>query len=143
MSPTIASLTDRIQALETELEAELAKRRAELHVGLEKGRAHFEAELLRRHREMRTRLSTYIAHARPMVVLTALLAKAVAAPGMQSSAKPKTVVAAAPVPVVVAVVIKARPAAAAVPVPQEPVPARQRAARRHLAARAAVAEGGA
>ena len=71
MSPTIASLTDRIQALETELEAELAKRRAELHVGLEKGRAHFEAELLRRHREMRTRLSTYIAHARPMVVLTA------------------------------------------------------------------------
>ena len=44
MNPTIASLSDKIQALESELEAELAKRRADLHFGLEKGRAHFEAE---------------------------------------------------------------------------------------------------
>ena len=71
MNPIIASLSDKIQALEAELEAELAKRRADLHFGLEKGRARFEAELLRRHREMRTRLSTYIANARPLVVLTA------------------------------------------------------------------------
>lgn len=71
MNARIVSLTDKIQSLEAELEAELAKRRAELHVGLEKGRAHFEAELLRRHREMRTRLASYVAHARPLVVLTA------------------------------------------------------------------------
>jgi len=71
MNPKITSLTDKIQSLEAELEAELAKRRADLHIGLEKGRARFEAELLRRHRELRTRLFAYIANARPLVVLTA------------------------------------------------------------------------
>ena len=46
-------------------------RRADLQFGLEKGRAIFEEEILRRHRELRTRLSIYILKARPMVVLTA------------------------------------------------------------------------
>jgi hypothetical protein len=71
MNPQIAALVAKIQVLESELEAELAKRRAELRIGLEHGRVAFEAELLRRHRELRTRLSTYILHARPLVVLTA------------------------------------------------------------------------
>ncbi len=31
----------------------------------------FEEEILRRHRELRTRLSTYLLNARPLVVLTA------------------------------------------------------------------------
>jgi hypothetical protein len=57
--------------LEAELEAELALRRAELRVGMERGRAFFEEEILRRHRELRTRLSTYILNARPMVVISA------------------------------------------------------------------------
>ena len=53
MNPTIASLIEKIRVLEVELDAELAQRRAELRVGLEKGRAFFEAEILRRHRERR------------------------------------------------------------------------------------------
>jgi hypothetical protein len=71
MNPQIAALIERIQGLEVELEAELAKRRAELHVGLERGRVVFEQEILRRHRELRTRLSHYLLHAHPMVVITA------------------------------------------------------------------------
>jgi hypothetical protein len=71
MNPHIAVLTERIRALESELEAELAKHRAELRVGLEHGRAVFEEELLRRHRELRVRLSAYLLQARPLVILTA------------------------------------------------------------------------
>lgn len=67
----IAELSDKIESLERELEAELAKRHAELRFGLEKGRAAFEAEILRRHRELRTRLATYVLHARLLVLLTA------------------------------------------------------------------------
>ncbi len=71
MSTPIADLTDQIAALESELEVELAKRRAELRVGLEQGRVVFEEEILRRHRELRTKLSQYILRAHPLVVLTA------------------------------------------------------------------------
>ena len=71
MPSNIAVLTERIRALESELEAELASRRAELRIGMEKGRVAFEEELLRRHRELKTRLSTYIFNAQPLVVLTA------------------------------------------------------------------------
>jgi len=71
MNSDIAVLIDKIHALEAELEAELAKRRAELRVGLEKGRAFFEEEILRRHRELKTRLSRYILNANPLVILTA------------------------------------------------------------------------
>ena len=60
MNPNIAALAAKIQILEAELEAELAQRRAELSVGLERGRVFFEEEILRRHRELRTRLSTPI-----------------------------------------------------------------------------------
>lgn len=80
MNPKIAALTTNIQILEAELEAELAQRRAELRVGLEKGRAFFEEEILRRHRELRTRLSTYVLNARPAVVLTAPIIYAVIVP---------------------------------------------------------------
>ncbi|MDX2203410.1 MAG: hypothetical protein NW223_11730 [Hyphomicrobiaceae bacterium] len=71
MNEQIAGIIQRISLLELELEAELAKRRAELRFGLERGRVVFEAEVLRRHRELRTRLWTYISHARPMIVITA------------------------------------------------------------------------
>jgi hypothetical protein len=71
MNPYIAALTDKINALEVELEAELAKRRAELRVGMQHGKAVFEEEILRRHRELKTRLATYILAARPLVILTA------------------------------------------------------------------------
>jgi len=71
MSPEIANLLDRIRALEVELEAEMARRRANLRIGLERGRIVFEQEILRRHRELKTRLSTYVLRANPMIVLTA------------------------------------------------------------------------
>ena len=70
-SCTTPLLTDKIAALEAELEVELAKRRAELRVGLEKGRVVFEEDILRRHRELRTKLSHYIIRAHPLVALTA------------------------------------------------------------------------
>ena len=71
MNPQIATLVERIKSLEAELDAELGKRRAELHIGLERGRIVFEQELLRRHRELQVKLSTYLLRARPLVVLTA------------------------------------------------------------------------
>ncbi len=71
MTPEIAELTRKIRTLEAELDAELAKRRAELRIGMEHGRAVFEQELLRRHRELKTRLAPYLANAHPLVVITA------------------------------------------------------------------------
>ncbi len=61
----------RIQALQLELEAEVARQAAALRYGLEHGRAVFEEEILRRHRELQTRLGRYILNAKPLVVLTA------------------------------------------------------------------------
>ena len=71
MNPQIAVLVDRIKALEAELDAELAKQRAKLAFGLERGRVVFEQEILRRHRELQVSLAKYVLGARPLVVLTA------------------------------------------------------------------------
>jgi hypothetical protein len=71
MNPNVATLIEKIQELESELDAELAKRRAELRVGLEHGRVAFEEELLRRHRELRQKLLPYLFGASPLVMLTA------------------------------------------------------------------------
>jgi len=71
MNPQIAVLIERIKSLESELDAELAKRRADLRIGLERGKIIFEQELLRRHRELQVKLSTYVLNARPLVVATA------------------------------------------------------------------------
>ncbi len=71
MTPQITALIENIRALESQLDAELAKRRAELRVGLEHGRVAFEEELLRRHRELRRRLLPYVLGANPLVILTA------------------------------------------------------------------------
>ena len=71
MNPHGAALTEKIALLQAELDAELAKRRAELRIGLEKGRIAFEEEILRRHRELRTALAPYILNAHPLVILTA------------------------------------------------------------------------
>lgn len=71
MDSRVSALSEKIRLLEAELEAELAQRRADLRVGLEKGRAFFEEEILRRHRELKTSLAKYLLNARPLVVLTA------------------------------------------------------------------------
>jgi len=64
-------LVDQLKALEAEIEAEAAKRHAQLRFGIKRGRVVFEQEVLRRHRELQTSLKTYILNARPLVVLTA------------------------------------------------------------------------
>jgi len=71
MDNLIAELSGKIRALEAELDAEMARRRAKLRIGLEHGRIAFEKELLRRHREMKTALATYLWQAHPLVILTA------------------------------------------------------------------------
>ena len=69
MTPQISELIEKIRTLESELDAELAKRRAELRIGLEHGRIAFEKELLRRHRELRQKLLPYLFGANPLVML--------------------------------------------------------------------------
>src|SRR3989304_1504144 len=71
MTPQIATLIEKIRSLEGELDAEIAKRRAELRIGIEHGRIAFEEELLRRHRELRRKLLPYLFGANPLVMLTA------------------------------------------------------------------------
>lgn len=69
MTPPITELIEKIRALEGELDAELAKRRAELRIGIEHGRIAFEEELLRRHRQLRQKLLPYLFGANPLVML--------------------------------------------------------------------------
>lgn len=71
MDATIAGLMAKIAELEAELEAEVAKRQAGLRFGLEKGKALFEEEALRRHRELKVNLASYVLKAPPLVILTA------------------------------------------------------------------------
>ncbi|MDZ7710622.1 MAG: hypothetical protein U5K36_11615 [Roseovarius sp.] len=70
MSTTETILT-RIRDLQDELEEEFARRRAAFRYGFKNGRVVFEAEVRRRHREMRVRLLTFLRRARPMTILTA------------------------------------------------------------------------
>lgn len=80
MTPRIVELIGKIHALEAALDAELAQRGAELHFGMERGRAVFEEEILRRHRELKTRLWAYIRKTHPLVILTAPLIYALIVP---------------------------------------------------------------
>jgi hypothetical protein len=67
----IDQLVAKIKSLEEELEAELAIRRTKLNFRLEGGRALFEQEILRAHRELRTGLARYVLHAGILHVVTA------------------------------------------------------------------------
>jgi hypothetical protein len=71
MNEHIQQLMDKISVLEADLEAEIARNRAELRFGIEKGRILFEEEVLRRHRELKTSLTKYVLNAKPLIVLTA------------------------------------------------------------------------
>jgi hypothetical protein len=69
MNQRIAGIIDRIRELESELEVEFAKRRLELAFTV-KGRAvQFEERVIKRHRELKSRLSSYILGARPLLIL--------------------------------------------------------------------------
>jgi hypothetical protein len=80
MNPRLASIAERIHALEEELESEIAERRADLRFTIQDRRVRFEAEMKRRHREVKARLSSYVLGARPLVVLTAPFIYAVGLP---------------------------------------------------------------
>jgi hypothetical protein len=71
MNEQYGLLVDKIKSLEADLEAEFAKSRAELRFTFEQGRVGFEAEVLRRHKQLRSGLTRYVLNARPLVVLTA------------------------------------------------------------------------
>jgi len=71
MTDRVDTILERIQELEQELEEEFTKTRSGLRFGLEHGRARFEAEVVRRHRELKTGLARYLFRARPLVVLIA------------------------------------------------------------------------
>jgi hypothetical protein len=71
MDTIVDELTRKIHELEAELDARIAQRRAELGIGLERGRIKFEEEVLRRHRELKTALLSYIWNAHPLVIITA------------------------------------------------------------------------
>ena len=80
MTTAVGALIEKISSLEGELDAELARRGAELRFGIEKGKIAFEDEVLRRHRELKVGLWRYIRSARPLVILTAPFIYAVVVP---------------------------------------------------------------
>ncbi len=71
MDTLIDDLTRKIRELEAEMDAHIAQRRADLRVGIERGRVVFEQEVLRRHRELKTALLSYIWNANLLVIVTA------------------------------------------------------------------------
>ena len=71
MNQHIADLIEKLHQLEQELDAALALRRAELSFRFEQGRIRFEQEIIRRHKELKTKLWPYIRSANPLVVLSA------------------------------------------------------------------------
>jgi hypothetical protein len=73
MDHRITELMSQIQQLETELEAEVARRAAGLRMAFENGRVEFEADVIRRHRELKTSLYQYLSTSHPLVILTAPL----------------------------------------------------------------------
>lgn len=71
MPSTIEAIIKNIEELQDELEEAFATRRAEFSYRVEKSRIVFEADLIRRHKVLKVRLSSFLRHARPAVVLTA------------------------------------------------------------------------
>lgn len=71
MDTLIDDLTRKIRELEAQMDAHIAQRRAELRIGMERGRVVFEQEVLRRHRELKTALLSYIWNANRFVIATA------------------------------------------------------------------------
>jgi len=68
---TTETILARIRDLQDEMEDEFARRREAFRYGFENGRVVFEAEVRRRHREMRVRLVTCLRGARPVTIVTA------------------------------------------------------------------------
>ena len=71
MPTQLDELTRKLKSVEAEIEVELAKRSERLRFHLESRRIVFEKEMLRIHREIKTRASRYFIDANPLIVLTA------------------------------------------------------------------------
>ncbi|MGJ8623665.1 MAG: hypothetical protein ACSHW1_12910 [Yoonia sp.] len=71
MTDRLEQLSQNIRDLEKALEAELTEKREELRYRMEHKRAVFEADVAKRHRAARIRLSSFLAKTRLGVVLTA------------------------------------------------------------------------
>ncbi len=73
MKSRVSDLSEMIEELQDKLEVEIAKRRSELYVRLEKGKVVFTAEVRQRHRELRVGFWQFIARTRPQVLVIAPL----------------------------------------------------------------------
>ena len=71
MNERIAGIIGNIHELEKQLELEFAKRRMELSFTVTGRVVKFEEHVLKRHRELKMRLSHYILGARPLMLITA------------------------------------------------------------------------
>jgi len=71
MTDSISELVSRIRSMEEELEQELERRRREFRYHIKRGRVIFEREVRQRHQVLRRKLLSYVAGARPLVVVTA------------------------------------------------------------------------
>ena len=73
MNQHIAELIEKLHQLEHELDAAIAARSAELSFQFEQGRIKFEQEIIRRHKELKTRLWPYIRSANALIVPLVIL----------------------------------------------------------------------
>ena len=71
MTAQLDELLGRLREVQAEIEVELAKRREELRFHLENRRIVFEREVLRIHRELKTRATRYLIEANPLMILSA------------------------------------------------------------------------
>ncbi len=62
---------EKLRSVEAEIEVELTKRREALRFRLENRRIVFENEMLRTHRELKTRATRYLIDANPLMILSA------------------------------------------------------------------------
>jgi hypothetical protein len=80
MNGKIGDILERMKALESELEQELATRREQFRYTLENRKVHFERDILAQQKKFRAGLLRYIFTARPLHALTAPVIYAVAIP---------------------------------------------------------------
>jgi len=71
MNPKIAEIVGMIHRLEDDLEVEFARRKLELAYTVRDDKVRFEEYVLKRHKQIRSRLFSYVFGARPLMVLSA------------------------------------------------------------------------
>ena len=71
MATQLDELMEKLRQIQADIEVELTKRREELRFHLENRRIVFEKEVLRIHRELKTRATRYLLDANPLMILSA------------------------------------------------------------------------